>query len=142
MFEGDDVGYMVAKVRKLPKLHRAVWKCNMDKVENVTRKIKTKKLNAFDKKHRWVILELYSKDTWPSLITSLILFPSLSQDCPSPCLFQGPRGHHRALVCNLCQRQSARCGRGYPNAQGVTIHMNVLILIVLLGIALHCHSAD
>ena len=52
MFAVDDLGYIVDKVRKLPKLHRAVWKCNMTKVEKVTRSMKLIKLNAFDKHHR------------------------------------------------------------------------------------------
>ena len=52
MFEGGDAGYAVAKVRKLPKLHRAVWKCKVEKVMKVTKKMKIKKLNTYDKHQR------------------------------------------------------------------------------------------
>ena len=52
--EGDDVGYSISKVKDLPKLHRAVWKCNMHKVKTATKGIKTSELNAFDKGRRYV----------------------------------------------------------------------------------------
>lgn len=49
----DDGGYSVPKVKDLPKLHRAVWKCDMNKVKTATKGIKTNDLNAFDKGRRW-----------------------------------------------------------------------------------------
>ena len=52
LFKGIEIGYTVAKVKDLPKLHRAVWKCDMRKVETATKGIKKSKLNAFDKGHR------------------------------------------------------------------------------------------
>ena len=52
LFEGGEASYTVAKVKDLPKLHRAVWKCDMKKVKTATKGIKKNDLNAFDKSHR------------------------------------------------------------------------------------------
>ena len=57
MFPSEDeevVGYTVVKVKDLPKLHRAVWKCDMNKVKIATKGIKPSILNSFDKERRQV----------------------------------------------------------------------------------------
>ena len=48
--------YVVTKVKDLPKLHRAVWKEDLDKVKSVTSGIKKAALNGLDKNKRWVWL--------------------------------------------------------------------------------------
>lgn len=40
------------KVKELPKLHRAVWKGNLEKVKKLTKSIKRSDLNSTDKEKR------------------------------------------------------------------------------------------
>ena len=46
--------YLVRKVKDLPKLHRAVWKEDINKVKAATNGIKTSVLNSHDKWKRLV----------------------------------------------------------------------------------------
>ena len=45
--------YHVQKEKELPKLHRAVWKGNLDKVKKLTKSMKTSELNSTDKEKRY-----------------------------------------------------------------------------------------
>ena len=45
--------YNIQKERELPKLHRAVWKGNLEKVMKLTKGMKTSELNSTDKEKRY-----------------------------------------------------------------------------------------
>ena len=47
--------YSVRKVKDLPKLHRAVWKGNLEKVRRLTKSVKTSELNSTDKEKRQIV---------------------------------------------------------------------------------------
>ena len=56
LLEGYDVvPYSVENVKKLPKLHRAVWKSDFKKVKTATKGMKMKHLDDIDKEQRWVL---------------------------------------------------------------------------------------
>ena len=46
--------YNVQKEKELPKLHRAVWKGNLEKVMKLTKSVKTSELNSTDKEKRYI----------------------------------------------------------------------------------------
>ncbi len=50
--EGVECVYEVKKVKDLPKLHRAVWKKDINKVKAITNGSKASVLNAYDKEKR------------------------------------------------------------------------------------------
>ena len=43
----------MSKAGDLPKLHRAVWKGDLNKVKSVTKGLKSKDISTFDKEHRY-----------------------------------------------------------------------------------------
>ena len=45
-------GYVVEKVKDLPRLHRSVWKGNLVKVKRLTKSMKNSELNSVDKEKR------------------------------------------------------------------------------------------
>jgi hypothetical protein len=45
---------MVAKLKELPKLHRAVWRGDLIKVKSIGNGIRKTVLNTMDKEHRFV----------------------------------------------------------------------------------------
>ena len=45
--------YNIQKERELPKLHRAVWKGNFEKVMKLTKGMKMSELNSTDKEKRY-----------------------------------------------------------------------------------------
>ena len=68
-------GYVIPKEKDLPKLHRAVWKGDLVKVQQITKNFKKNEVNAVDKEKRCrYILLLSSHFHFLLLSFSLFLF--------------------------------------------------------------------
>ena len=50
---GENCGYIVKRLKDLPKLHKAVWKDDLQRVKTVLASLKkTMYMDYFDKEHR------------------------------------------------------------------------------------------
>ena len=94
--------YNVQKERELPKLHRAVWKGNFEKVMKLTKGMKMSELNSTDKEKR------YTRDCAASVSkysVSQLHLCMMSMVLLLPCrtaLHFACAGRREAIVSHLC----------------------------------------